>query len=47
MAEEFVDIEQNGDPLGILSKKTVSPKVQETAPVDSDPLGILKKNLLL
>jgi hypothetical protein len=43
MAEEFVDIEQNGDPLGILSKKTVSPKVQEAAPVDSDPLGILKK----
>lgn len=43
MAEEFVDIEQNGDPLGILSKKTVSPKVQEAAPVDNDPLGILKK----
>jgi len=43
MAEEFVDIEQNGDPLGILSKKTVSPNVQEAAPVDSDPLGILKK----
>jgi hypothetical protein len=43
MAEEFVDIEQNSDPLGILSKKTVSPKVQEAAPVDSDPLGILKK----
>lgn len=43
MAEEFVDIEQNGDPLGILSKKTVSPNIQEAAPVDSDPLGILKK----
>jgi predicted GNAT family acetyltransferase len=43
MAEEFVDIEQNGDPLGILSKKTVSPSIQEAAPVDSDPLGILKK----
>ena len=43
MAEEFVDIEQNGDPLGILSKKTVSPIVQEAAPVDNDPLGILKK----
>jgi hypothetical protein len=43
MAEEFVDIEQNGDPLGILSKKTVSPNIQETAPIDSDPLGILKK----
>ena len=43
MAEEFVEIEQENDPLGILSKKTATPKVQEAAPVDNDPLGILKK----
>jgi len=43
MAEEFVEIEQENDPLGILSKKTATPKVQGAAPVDNDPLGILKK----
>ena len=43
MAEEFVEIEQENDPLGILSKKPATPKVQGAAPVDNDPLGILKK----
>jgi hypothetical protein len=43
MAEEFVEIEQENDPLGILSKKTATPKVQGAAPVNNDPLGILKK----
>lgn len=43
MAEEFVEIEQENDPLGILSKKPVTPKVQGATPVDNDPLGILKK----
>ena len=43
MAEEFVEIEQENDPLGILSKKTATPKVQGVAPVENDPLGILKK----
>ena len=47
MAEEFVEIEQENDPLGILSKKPVTTKVQGATPVDNDPLGILKKNLLL
>lgn len=43
MAEEIVEIEQENDPLGILSKKPATPKVQGAAPVDNDPLGILKK----
>lgn len=43
MAEEFVEIEQENDPLGIFSKKPATPKVQGAAPVDNDPLGILKK----
>ena len=43
MAEEFVEIEQENDPLGILSKKPATSKVQGDAPVDNDPLGILKK----
>ena len=43
MAEEFVEIEQENDPLGILSKKPATSKVQVAAPVDNDPLGILKK----
>ena len=43
MAEEFLEIEQENDPLGILSKKPATPKVQGAATVDSDPLGILKK----
>jgi hypothetical protein len=43
MAEEFVEIEQENDPLGILSNKPATPKVQGAAPVDNDPLGILKK----
>lgn len=43
MAEEFVEIEQENDPLGILSKKPVTTKVQGATPVDNDPLGILKK----
>ena len=43
MAEEFVEIEQENDPLGILSKKPATSKVQGAAPVDNDPLGILKK----
>jgi hypothetical protein len=43
MAEEFVEIEQGNDPLGILSEKKSTTKIQGTTPVDNDPLGILKK----